>query len=147
MIDRGSGETQTTLRGLLDTSVVIVLPRLESDDLPQFPQISTITLVELSVGPLVATTALERSARQAVLQQTEADFDPIPFDAGAARAFGQVAASLGQAGRRSKARSFDAMIAAVALANGLPLYTANQDDFVGIVGLTVHAVAAREAKG
>lgn len=82
----------------------------------------------------------ERSARQAVLQQAEADFHPIPFDASAARAFGQVAASLRQAGRKTSARSYDAMIAAVALANDLPLYTTNPHDFEGITGLEVHAV-------
>jgi predicted nucleic acid-binding protein len=32
------------------------------------------------------------------------------------------------------------MIAAVALANGLPLYTCNPDDFSGIDGLVVIAV-------
>ena len=33
------------------------------------------------------------------------------------------------------------MIAATAMANGLPLYTCNPDDFAGIDGLTVIAVA------
>ena len=53
-----------------------------------------VTLAELSVGPLVARDDLERAARQAHLQQAEADFDPLPFDAAAARAFGRVTASL-----------------------------------------------------
>ena len=97
----------------------------------------------MSVGPLVATNDRERAARQAVLQQTEADFTALPFDSEAARAFGQVAASLRQSGRKTRARSYDAMIAAVALANGLPLYTANADDFSAIDGLTVRAVVAR----
>lgn len=126
--------------GLLDTSVVIRLPQLAQEDLPERPLISAITLAELSVGPLVAATPQERAARQLVLQQAEADFEPLPFDAGAARAFGQVAASLRRGGRKVKARSYDAMIAAIALANRLPVYTANPDDFEGIDGLTVRVV-------
>jgi len=128
--------------GLLDTSTVILLPRLrDPDDLPAEPLISTITLAELSVGPLVASDDEERAARLAHLQQAEADFDPLPFDADAARAFGQVAASLRRSGRKPSARAYDAMIAAVALANELPLYTCNPDDFVGIDGLTVIAIS------
>lgn len=127
--------------GLLDTSIVINLPRLtDPTALPDVPLISTITLAELSVGPLVATSEHERAARQAVLQQTEADFDPLPFDAAAARAFGRVAAALRRTGRNPQARSYDAMIAAVALARDLPLYTSNPDDFRDIDGLTVIAV-------
>jgi predicted nucleic acid-binding protein len=126
---------------LLDTSIVINLPRLtDPTALPDVPLISTITLAELSVGPLVATSEHERAARQAVLQQTEADFDPLPFDAAAARAFGRVAAALRRTGRNPQARSYDAMIAAVALARDLPLYTSNPDDFRDIDGLTVIAV-------
>src|SRR5699024_5369309 len=104
--------------------------------------ITTITLAELSVGPLVANTEAERSARQAHLQQAEADFTPLPFDASAARALGSVAACLRQAGRETSARSYDAMLAATALANGLPVYTCNPDDFVGINGLEVLRIEA-----
>ena len=127
---------------LLDTSTVILLPRLRDPAaLPDAPLISAITLAELSVGPLVATTDTERAARLAHLQQAEADFDPLPFDADAARAFGQVAASLRRAGRKTSARAYDAMIAAIAIANDLPLYTCNPGDFIGIDGLVVVAVA------
>ncbi len=128
--------------GLLDTSTLILLPRLRDPAvLPDQPLISAITLAELSVGPLVATTDTERAVRLAHLQQAEADFDPLPFDADAARAFGQVAASMRRSGRKPSARAYDAMIAAVALANGLPLYTCNPNDFAGIDGLEVIAVA------
>lgn len=124
--------------GLLDTSTVILLPRLRDPDvLPDAPLISAITLAELSVGPLIASTEAERAARLAHLQQAEADFEPLPFDADAARAFGQVAASLWRAGRKTSARAYDAMIAAIAIANDLPLYTCNPDDFTGIEGLEV----------
>lgn len=127
--------------GLLDTSVVLALPSLaDPSALPDVALISAVTLAELSVGPLVAADDVERARRLATVQQAEADFDPIPFDAAAARAFGQVAASYRRSGRKPAARSFDAMIAATALANGLPLYTANPDDFAGIDGLVVRPV-------
>lgn len=124
--------------GILDTSTLILLARIESTDtLPDEPLITAITLAELSVGPLVAATDTERSARQAHVQQAEADFDPLPFDAPAARSFGQVAASLRRAGRKPPARAYDAMIAAVAISNGLPVHTCNPADFAGIDGLRV----------
>jgi hypothetical protein len=120
---------------------VILLPRLrDSSVLPERPLISAITLAELSVGPLVATDEMERAARLAHLQQAEADFDPLPFDADAARAFGRVAASLRRSGRKASARAYDAMIAAVAVANELPLFTCNPADFTAIEGLTVVAI-------
>lgn len=89
---------------------------------------------------MVAQTDAERAARQAHLQQAEADFDPLPFDAAAARAFGQVAADLRRAGRKTSARAYDALIAAIALARGLPLYTVNPDDFAGITQLELVAI-------
>lgn len=102
--------------------------------------ITAVTLAELSVGPLVATSDTERSARQAHLQLAEADFDPLPFDAPAARSFGQVAASLLGAGRKPTARTYDAMIAAIAVTNGLAVHTCNPNDFNGIDDLQVIAV-------
>lgn len=128
-------------RGVLDTSTLILLGRLDEDvPLPTEPMITAITLAELSVGPLVATSDRERAARQAHVQQAEADFDPLPFDAPAARAFGRVAADLRRTGSKPAARAYDAMIAAIALSKGLDLYTCNPRDFDGIDGLTVVAV-------
>lgn len=132
--------TQTD-RGVLDTSTLILLGRLtDASALPAEPLITAVTLAELSVGPLVARTARERAGRQAHLQQAEADFEPLPFDAAAARSFGLVAASLRRAGRKPAARAYDAMIAAIAIAHDLPLHTCNPGDFDGIDGLTVVAV-------
>jgi tRNA(fMet)-specific endonuclease VapC len=132
-------------RGVLDTNTVIMLPRVtDAALLPAEPLITAVTLAELSVGPLVASTDAERAARQAHLQQAEADFDPLPFDAQAARAFGRVAASLRRLGRKVNARAYDAMIAATALANGLPVYTCNPNDFAGIEGLEVVSVPVPE---
>jgi len=128
--------------GLLDTSTLLLLPRIrDASVLPEIPLISVITLAELSVGPLVTDDQAERARRTAQVQQTEADFDPIPFDAAAARAFGQVAASLRRSGRKRAARAYDALIAATAIANGLPLYTYNPGDFTDIEGLVIRKVA------
>lgn len=125
-------------RGILDTNTVILLPRLnDAGLLPEEVVITAVTLAELSVGPLVSLTEKDRADRQAHLQQAEADFDPLPFDSSAARVFGQVAASLRRSGRKTTARSFDAMISAIALSNRLPLYTCNPDDFAAIDGLIV----------
>lgn len=127
--------------GLLDTSTLLLLPRIDDPSvLPAVPLISAITLVELSVGPLVTDDEAERARRLAHVQQAEADFDPLPFDAAAARAFGQVASSLRRSGRKPAARALDALIAATAIANGLPLYTCNPDDFAGIAGLALRPV-------
>lgn len=127
-------------RGLLDTNLVIQLGRVDPEDLPNEPIVSVVTIAELSVGPLVTDDEAERSARLAHLQQAEADFDPISFDASAARAFGRVAADLRQYGRKPAARAFDALIAATAIAHGLPLYTANPEDFAGITRLDLRSV-------
>jgi hypothetical protein len=129
--------------GLLDTSAVLALSRIpDASSLPELALISAVTLAELSVGPLVAVDEAERARRLAHVQQAEADFDPIPFDGAAARAFGIVASWYRRSARKPAARSFDAMIAATAIANGLPLYTANPSDFDGIEGLVVRAVPA-----
>src|SRR5580692_1077137 len=132
---RSSAMTKRSARGVLDTSTIVLLGQLVAADLPHEPVITAVTLAELSVGPLVANDEQERAARQARLQQAEADFEPLPFDAQAARSFGGVAASLRRSGRKVQARAFDAMIAATAIANDLPVYTVNPSDFEGIAGL------------
>lgn len=129
-----------TVHGILDTSTVVLLDALDPDDLPDHPLISAVTLAELSVGPLVAADVQEQAARQVRLQQAETDFDPVPFDREAARAYGRVAADLRRAGRKPAARAFDALIAAAALSRQLPVYTCNPADFEGIDGLAVIAV-------
>ena len=129
------------IQGVLDTSVVILRDRLlDPEMLPPVPLITAVTLAELSVGPLVAADEVERARRLSHLQQAEVDFNPLPFDAEAARVFGSVAASLRQAGRKSAARGKDAMIGAIALASRLPVYTCNARDFEGIDGLEVVSV-------
>jgi len=128
--------------GIFDTNMLIQLGRFsDASELPDEAAITTVTLAELSVGPLVAMNEADRASRQAHLQAAESDFEPLPFDEAAARAFGGVAASLRGSGRKPAARSFDAMIAATVISRGLPLYTCNPSDFAGIDGLEVVAVA------
>jgi tRNA(fMet)-specific endonuclease VapC len=133
--------------GLLDTSVVVLLGRIQDPaTLPDESVISAVTLAELSVGPHVADTDAERMARQAHLQQAENDFDVMAFDVGAARAFAAVAGALRTAGRKTAARAYDALIAATAISEGLPLYTCNPDDFEGIPGLDLRVVPHPDAE-
>lgn len=131
--------------GILDTNAVILLEGLDPDDLPTEPVITAVTLAELSVGPLVAVDPAEQAARQARLQAAENSFDALAFDAASARAYGRVAADLRRSGRRVRARAFDALIAATALAHDLPVYTCNPRDFSGIEGLDVVAVPHPDA--
>jgi len=117
-------------RGLLDTSVLIDLDTLDPAQLPTEVAISAITMAELAAGPHATTDADERARRQDRLQRAEAAFDPLPFDADAARAYGRVYAAVTTAGRKARgARAVDLLIAASALANSLPLYTRDGDDF------------------
>jgi tRNA(fMet)-specific endonuclease VapC len=126
---------------MLDTSTVILLGQIsDPTELPDESVISAITLAELSVGPHVTQDEAERSARQQHLQQAEADFDVLPFDADCARAFGSVAAALRASGRKPAARAYDALIAASAIAHAVPLYTCNAADFAGIPRLDLRSV-------
>ena len=128
------------LTGLLDTSVVI-----DWDDpavqraLPEEISVSAITLAELAAGPMLASSITEQANRQARLQQAEATFEPIPFDAAAARSFGQVVAAVASTGRSHRSRMADLLIAGIAHANGLTLYTRNPDDFIGLEEL-IHVI-------
>lgn len=138
----------STVRGVLDTSTIVLLERIaDVSTLPEEPMITAVTLAELSVGPLVASDPREQAIRQLRLQQAEADFRPLPFDAAAARSFGRVAASLRRAGRKSSARAFDAMIAATAIANDLPLFTCNPSNFENIDDLDLRSVPHPDSAG
>ena len=120
-------------KGLLDTSVVIDLDLLDAALLPVAAAISAITLAELAAGPHAAGDLAERAARQDRLQRVESTFDPLPFEEHAARAYGLLYAAVIAAGRKARGpRALDLEIAAVARANGLPLYTRNPKDLRGI---------------
>jgi len=117
-------------RGLLDTSIIIDLDRLDSARLPIEAAISAITMAELAAGPHATADPDERARRQDRLQRAEAAFDPLPFDGEASRAYGRVYAAVVASGRKARgARAVDLLIAAAACAAGLPLYTRNPGDF------------------
>jgi predicted nucleic acid-binding protein len=131
--------------GLLDTSVVVALPAIPVTNLPQQAAIAAITLAELAAGPAAADDPGIRATRQAQLQVAESEFDVLPFDQSAARAYGQVYAATLQNGRKPRGpRAMDLLIAATALANGLPLFTANPADFDHLAAL-ITVIPARPA--
>ena len=123
-------------RGLIDTSVVIDLESIDPLDLPREVAVSAVTMAELAAGPHATSDPAERARRQERLQRAEATFDPLPFDAAAARAYGRLWAAVRAAGRKARGgRAVDLLIAATAIASGLPLYTRNPGDFAGVSDL------------
>ncbi len=129
------------LRGMLDTNILILRRWIDPSHLPDEMAISAITLAELSAGPHEVVrddreAYAERARRLEILQRAENEFDAIPFDAEAARVYGRVAAAVIASGRKPRRRVADLMIAATAIAQGLPLYTTNPGDFVGLEALT-----------
>lgn len=126
-------ESERPPGGLLDTSVVIDLERLDPSKLSIEVAVSALTMAELAAGPHAASDADERGRRQDRLQRAEAAFDPLPFDGEAARAYGRIYAAVTASGRKARgARAVDLLIAATACAAGLPLYTRNGADFEGL---------------
>ena len=133
-------------RGLIDTSVVIDLELLDPGDLPLEVAVSAVTMAELAAGPHATKDAAERARRQERLQRAEATFEPLPFDATAARAYGRVYAAVVASGRKPRGpRAMDLLIAATTVAAGLPLYTRNPADFTGLSEL-VHIVAVKATR-
>ncbi|THV27698.1 type II toxin-antitoxin system VapC family toxin [Glycomyces paridis] len=127
MDDRHDGLTA----GLLDTCVLVDYARLTPDSLPDLRAVCTITLAELHAGPHAARdNPIEEVRRRRVVQSVESLFtDPLPFDLRAARAYGSVSLLTIVAGRKPRKYQADLMVASVAIANQLPLYTRNPKDF------------------
>ena len=126
-------------KGLLDTSVVIDHDVVDPGTLPDESAIAAVTLAELAAGPHATGDDGERARRQDRLQWAAAMWEPLPFDAAAARAYGRVFAATRAAGRTSRTRLADLLIAATAAARGLSLYTRNPGDFIGLDGI-VHVI-------
>lgn len=118
--------------GLLDTCVLIDVERVDESELPVVPRISTVTLAELGLGVALAADAPTRALRSERQLEAEHTFDALPFDSAAARRFTTMSSLMVAAGRSPEPRKVDLMIAAIASANGLPLFTSNTDDFVGL---------------
>jgi predicted nucleic acid-binding protein len=139
-------------RGLLDTNVLILRRWIAPEELPDEMAITAITLAELSAGPHQVRKDMddsdenaERARRLDILQRAENEFDPIPFDAEAARTYGRVCAAVAGAGQVQRRRVAGLMIAAVAVAQELALYTTNPDDFAGLDGLLTVVPVTRPA--
>ena len=124
-------------RGLLDTSVVIDLDEIDPEVLPEESAISAVSLAELAAGPHATDDEEEKAKRQDRLLWAAVTWDPIPFDADAARMYGRVFAAARAAGRTSRTRVADLLVASTAAASGLPLYTRNPSDFYSFEQLLV----------
>ncbi|MGC8628323.1 MAG: PIN domain-containing protein [Acidimicrobiales bacterium] len=123
-------------RGIIHTSVVVDLERLDAGQLPIELAVSAITMAELAAGPRSTRDGDERARRQDRLQRAEAAFDPLPFDGEAARAYGRIYAAQKANGRKARgARAPDLLIAATACTLDLPIYTRDPDGFRGLEGL------------
>ncbi len=110
---------------LLDTSVLIAAEAGPEEE----AAISVVSLTELHFGVLVAPDDDARARRMRRLGVIEGHFDPLPFDAPAARECGRLHAAVAQRGGRPRRRAFDLAIAATANVHGVPLLTLNAKDF------------------
>ncbi|MEW2630913.1 type II toxin-antitoxin system VapC family toxin [Streptomyces sp. NPDC048389] len=141
-------------QGILDTNIMILRKGIDPSELPAEVAISVVTLAELSAGPHEVRRDdeqsdydeyAERARRLDVLQRAESEFDPIPFGVEAARMYGRVCAAVISAGREPRRRVADLMIAAIAAAERLPLFTTNPDDFKGLDELLTVVPVTRPA--
>lgn len=113
------------MRGLLDTSIFVgVEADRELGELPDEVALSVITIEELTLGVRMAEARGDVdlvATRKATLDRVAATFEVLPVDREVARHSAWI-----RAGGRQRNRRFgplDALIAATALAHGLPLYT------------------------
>lgn len=120
------------MKAILDTSVL-----LANDVNPLRGElgISTATLAELHFGVLITADPTVRAERLRRLSVFQRKFDALPVDEAVAASYGQLAAAVVSAGRKSRSRVMDILIAATAHAHSARLYTRNAGDFVGIENL------------
>ena len=117
---------------VLDTSVLISSgsTRIEGD-----LGISAVSIAELEFGVLVTQDPEKRALRLARLSAILRNFDPLPVDSYVAASYGRLAALTQEAGRKTRTRSMDLLIAATAHAHGARLITANVSDFDHLLGV------------
>lgn len=134
-------DERSAAKGIIDTNIMILRRWIDPVQLPDEVAITAITLAELSAGPHQVCRNdeqdrydehTERARRLDIVQRAEHEFDPIPFGAEAARVYGRVCAAVIGAGRKPRRRVADLLIASVAVAEGVPLYTTNPVDFHGL---------------
>jgi len=140
MTSRTAGVADRRPSGVLDTCVYIDLDVLDPGGLPEVPELTAITMAELHQGVAMATNAATRAIRTELLGMAIVEFDPLPFDREAAARYGTLVAMTVDANRDPRPRRLDLMIAAIASARALPLYTRNANDFRHLDG-TVDVVA------
>ena len=96
-------------------------------------------MAELHQGVAMAKDAASRAARTEKLAAAIVEFEPLPFDGPAAARYGTLVALTVEVNRNPKPHRLDLMIAAIASAHGLPLYTRNAKDLVGLADV-LHVV-------
>lgn len=114
--------------GVLDTSVFIATESgrpLDAALIPDQVGTTVVTLAELHVGVLAASTSDIRAQRLATLESI-ADIEALPVDDDAARMWARLRIHLAETGQR--VRINDLWIAAIAASRGLPVVT-QDDDF------------------
>ncbi|MGW5715986.1 type II toxin-antitoxin system VapC family toxin [Amycolatopsis sp. NPDC003865] len=121
--------------GVLDTCAYIELGSLDPETLPDFPEITAVTMAELHQGVVMTTDPAAKALRNEQLGAAIVEFTPLPFDGEAAARYGTLVALTIAAGRSPRPRRMDLMIAAIASVRGLPLYTRNAKDFRGLESL------------
>lgn len=118
--------------GVLDTCTYIDLALLDPKCLPEVPELTSITLAELHQGVALAKDNHARATRTEKLAAALVEFEPLSFDGESAARFATMVSMTLAAGRNPKPRRMDLMIAAIASARGMPLFTRNVRDFTGL---------------
>lgn len=113
--------------GLLDTGIFIAAEVARPlRPLPDHVAVSVITLGELELGVLAAADADVRAQRADTLALAR-ESDPIPISESVMSAWAQLVADCRRARVHSSVRLTDALIAATAIAHGLPVVTQDAD--------------------
>lgn len=124
------------MKALLDTSFFVATETgRQLDEAPGVTdtEVSVVTLAELTLGVLMANDA-DRPNRVATLSVVESGWDPLPVDAEVARAFAGIVADLKR--RRRRVPILDALVAATALVEHIPVVTQDRD-YDEIAGVAV----------
>ena len=121
--------------GVLDTCTCIEMDRLDPAKLPEFPEVTAVTMAELHQGVVMTTDPAKKAVRTEQLGAALVEYDPLPFDGEAAARYGTMVALTLATGRSPRSRQLDLMIAAIASSRNLPLYTRNAKDFRGLESL------------
>lgn len=127
---------------LFDTSVVIAIAGGRLTRIDERGAMSAVTLAELEFGVAQASGAVERTVRLRATHVARRLFRTLVVDDAVAREFGPLRAALRASGRRPGFA--DVLIAATALAHGLPLHTADQRQ-AAFPGVQTHLVALEGA--